>query len=107
MQILLLLILSLAHSTEDDGFSIQFYQFINEWKYFKITQWEVEHLKEGCEQKYKNHLVQFSSVTQSCPALCNPMDYSMPGFPVHHQLPEIAKTYIHQVGDAIQPSYSL
>ena len=39
--------------------------------------------------------IQFSSVTQSCPTLCNPMDYSTPGFPVHHQLPELAKTHVH------------
>ena len=46
----------------------------------------------------------FSSVTQSCPTLYNPMDYSRPGFPVHHQLPELAQTHVHWVGDAIQPS---
>ena len=39
--------------------------------------------------------VQFSSVTQSCPTLCNPMDWSMPGFPVHHQLLELAHTHVH------------
>ena len=39
-----------------------------------------------------------------CPTLCDPMDYSMPGFPVHHQLPEFTQTHVHQVGDAIQPS---
>ena len=43
-----------------------------------------------------------SSVTQSCPTLCNPMDCSMPGFPVHHQLSELTQTHVHQVGDAIQ-----
>ena len=47
---------------------------------------------------------QFSSVTQSCPTLCNPMDRSTPGLPVHHQLPESTQTHVHQVGDAIQPS---
>ena len=51
--------------------------------------------------------VQFSSVTQSCPTLCNPMNYSTPGFPVHHQLPELTQTYVHQVCDAIQPSHPL
>ena len=51
--------------------------------------------------------IQFSSVTQSCPTLCNPMDYSTPGFPVHHQFPELAQTHAHQVGDAIQPSHPL
>ena len=54
-----------------------------------------------------NHSVQFSSVAQSCPTLCNPMDCSMPGFPVHHQLLELAQTHVHPVGDAIQPSHPL
>ena len=50
---------------------------------------------------------QFSSVTQSCSTLWNPMDYSMPDFPVHHQLLELTQTYVYQVGDAIQPSHPL
>ena len=48
-----------------------------------------------------------SSVAQSCLTLCNPMDYSMPGFPVPHQLPEPTQTHVHRVGDAIQPSHPL
>ena len=52
-------------------------------------------------------IVQFSSVAQLCPALCDPMDCSTPGFPDHHQLPEPAQTHIHQVGDAVQPSHPL
>ena len=48
---------------------------------------------------------QFSSVTQSCLTLCDPMDCSMPVFPVHHQLPELAQTHVHWVDDAIQPSH--
>ena len=51
--------------------------------------------------------VQFSSVTQSCSALCNPRDCSTPGFPVHYQLLELTQTHIHWVGDAIQPSHLL
>ena len=51
--------------------------------------------------------VQFSSVAQSCPTLCDPMNRSMPGFPVHHQLPEFTQTHVHGVGDAIQPSHPL
>ena len=54
-----------------------------------------------------DHSVQFSSVTQSCPTLWDPMDCSMPGLPVHHQLPEFTQTHVHWVGDAIQPSHSL
>ena len=49
----------------------------------------------------------FSSVPQSCLTLCNPMVCSMPGFPVHHQLLELAQTHVHLVGDAIQPSHPL
>ena len=49
----------------------------------------------------------FSSVAQSCPTLCDPMNCSMPGHPVHHQLPEFTQTHVHQVGDAIQPSHPL
>ena len=45
--------------------------------------------------------LQFSSVAQSCPALCDPMDCSTSGFPVHHQLPELAQAHVHEVGDPI------
>ena len=51
--------------------------------------------------------VQFSSVAQSCPTVCDPMNCRTPGLPVHHQLPEFAQTYVHWVGDAIQPSHPL
>ena len=67
-----------------------------------------------CEVKWKKeriqtwllvlHTFQFSLV-QSCPILCDPMNCSMPGFAVHHQLPELAQTHVHRVGDAIQPSH--
>ena len=50
---------------------------------------------------------QFSSVTQSCLTLWDPMNHSMPGLPVHHQLPEFTQTHIHWVSDAIQPSHPL
>ena len=51
--------------------------------------------------------VQFSSVAQSCLTLCDPMNRSMPGLPVHHQLPEFTQTHVHRVSDAIQPSHPL
>ena len=51
--------------------------------------------------------VQFSSVAQSCPTLCDPVNFSMPGLPVHHQLPEFTQTHVHEVCDAIQPSHPL
>ena len=47
------------------------------------------------------------SVVQSCPTLCNPMNRSTPGLPVHHQLPEFTQTHVHQVSDAIQPCHPL
>ena len=52
-------------------------------------------------------LPQFSSVSQSCPTLCNPIDCSTPGLPIHHELPELAQTHVHWVSDVIQPSHSL
>ena len=54
-----------------------------------------------------SHSVKFSSVIQSCPTLCNPMDWSIPSFPVHHQHPELAPTHVLRVSDAIQPSHPL
>ena len=51
--------------------------------------------------------IQFSSVAQSCLTLCDPMDCSTPGHPVHHQLPEFNQTHVHWVGDVIQPSHPL
>ena len=50
---------------------------------------------------------QFSSVTQSCPTLCDPMNHSTPGLPVYHQLSEFTQTHVHRVGDDIQPSHPL
>ena len=55
--------------------------------------------------RYK-YISQIRSVAQSCPTLCDPMNHSTPGLPVHHQLPEFTQTHIHWVGDAIQPSIS-
>ena len=55
----------------------------------------------------QEEICHFSLVAQSCLTLCNPRDWSMPGFPVHHQLLEPTKTHVHQVGDAIQPSHPL
>ena len=52
-------------------------------------------------------IFQFSTVAQSCPTLCDPMNRSTPGLPVHHKLPEFTQTHTHRVGDAIQPSHPL
>ena len=64
--------------------------------------------KVGYEKK-ASHLcsVQFSSITQLCPTLCDPMNRSTPGLPVHHQLLEFIQTHVHRVSDAIQPSHPL
>ena len=58
-------------------------------------------------KKFYNLSVQFSSVAHSCPTICDPMNCSTPGLPVHHQLPEFTQTHVHQVSDAIQPSHPL
>ena len=58
-----------------------------------------------CKQCCREHSVQFSSVAQSFPTLCNPMDHSTPSLSVHHQLPEPTQTQVHWVSDAIQPSH--
>ena len=57
--------------------------------------------------RVNTYVNQFSSVVQSSPTLCDPVDCCMPGFPVHHQLLKLAQTHIRQVGDAIQPSHPL
>ena len=76
-------------------------------------------LKKPCTLSYYSFLfssfpsnlqfssVQFSSVSQSCLTLCDPMNHSMPGLANHHQLPEFTQTHVHRVGDAIQPSHPL
>ena len=57
--------------------------------------------------KIPTEKVQFSSVAQSCPTFCDPMDCSMPGFPIHHQHPELTQTHVHRIGDAILLSHPL
>ena len=65
-----------------------------------------KHFKEL--PKYHIYILKcFTSITQSCPTLCDPMDCSTPGLPVHHQYPELSQTHVHWVGDAIQPSHPL
>ena len=80
----------------------------------KITLQRVGPTRTGCHktciissQIFCLVLVQFSSVDQSCLTLCDPMNHSTPGLPVHHQLPESTQTHVHRVGDAIQPSHPL
>ena len=73
---------------------------------YKVFYWKygTANLRDFC---LMFHLVQFSSVTQSCPILYDPMDCGNPGLPVHHQLPEFTQTHVHWVGDAIQLSHPL
>ena len=65
------------------------------------------HITEGSEPSSMIRSDQIRSVTQSCPTLCDPMNRSTPGLPVHHQLPEFTETHVHRVSDAIQPSHPL
>ena len=62
----------------------------------------IDGLSKGLRMK-----IQFSSVAQLCPTLCDPMNRSTPGLPVHHQRPEFTQTHVHRVSDAIQPSHPL
>ena len=65
-------------------------------------------LEAQCRKSWYNQIFsQFSSVAQSCLTLCNPMNHSTPGLPVHHQLPEFIQTHAHWVGDSIKPSHPL
>ena len=66
--------------------------------------WSTVH---GVTRVKHNLVTQFSSVAQSCLTLCDPMNSSTPGLPVHHQLPEFTQTHVHRVGDAIQTSHPL
>ena len=84
-------------------------QFLELQKFKNMVLKQHTHVKKKKKNNYirlSHCKYQFSSVTQSCPSLCDPMDCSTPGFPVHHQLPELTQTHVHWVGDAIQPSPS-
>ena len=76
-----------------------------EWGAIAFSSFSVYFSVKWRDQNTTYH--QFSSVTQSCLALYNPMDCSMPGLPVHHHLPEFTQTHVHWVSDAIQPSHPL
>ena len=78
---------------------------LSAWRVIKyLMRWSYStDLNTQCDQKE----LQFSSVTQSCLTLCDPMDCSTPSVPVHHQLPEPTQTHVHWVSDAIQPSHPL
>ena len=84
---------------ENMGYSLSFYRK-HKAKYSRKK-------LEFTRISFHSILIRFSSVTQSCPTLCDPMNCSTPGLPVHHQLPESTPIHVHWVGDAIQPSHPL
>ena len=89
--------------------SIRFYSFLYVGamslkfipKYFMVL---LSNMNEGVRISISVFSARFSSVAQSCPTLCDSMNHSTPGLPVHQQLPEFTKTHVHGVSDAIQPS---
>ena len=76
------------------------------WTILIVWCWDST-LKDEAPALLGSAAVQIRSVAQSCPTLCDPMNRSTPGLPVHHQLPEFTQTQVHQVSDAIQPSHPL
>ena len=76
-------------------------------KEFCIINKRSQHFSALSWLDYIQDYLQFSSVAQSCPTLCDPMNRSTPGLPVHHQLLEFTQTHVHRVGDAIQPPHFL
>ena len=76
-------------------------------KWIGSSDYEIWKVKLDKSKRSSNSPVQFSSVAQAYPTLCNPMDCNMPGLPVHHQLLEFTQTHVHWVSDAIQLSHPL
>ena len=89
-----------------DFFIAALYSIAKTWNQPKCPSTE-EWIKKMWYMYKMEYSVKFSSVAQSCPTLCNPMDCSMPDLPVHHQLPEFTQAHVHWVGDVIQPSHPL
>ena len=90
-----------SHLTKDD------IQMANKHRKRCLALHVIRKLQIKTTVRYHCTLMQFSSVTQSCPTLHDPMDCSMPGFPVLYHLPELAQTHVHRISDAIQPSHPL
>ena len=83
-------------------------KFGGEWSLVGYSPWSHKRVRHDLATKEQQKItVQFSSVAQLCPTLCDPVDCSMPGFPVHDQLPELTQTPVHRVADAIQQSHPL
>ena len=84
------------------------YILIRHFKNICIFYWNIVDLQcFRCRVRWFNYTYQFSSVTQSCLILCDPINRSTPGLPVYHQLPEFTQTHVHRVRDAIQPPHPL
>ena len=95
-----------SHALQEDTDSYHLSHQGSLFKVYSLMFWYVytlwnNHYNHTCHF----YRVQFSSVAQLCPTCCNPMDCSMPGFPVHHQLLELTQTHVHQVSDTIQPPH--
>ena len=78
-----------------------------DWWFLPFKRVNITLAAESTYRSFKYYLVRFSSAAQLCPTLCDPMNHSTPGLPVHHRLPEFTQTHVHQVSDAIQPSHPL
>ena len=90
------------------SYQLYFINVFHLWEFPENIVYNLNYSKKcHCYQNNLKLSVQLSSVIQLCSTLCDPVDCSMPGFPVCHQLPELAQTHVHQVGDAIQPPYRL
>ena len=103
-QIQLFCLISLSVSTLSKSYQAFWISFLKKRKLFKNL-WVF--LTFDPKLSLIFYSAQFSPVTQSCPPLCDPMNHSTPGLPVHHQLLESTQTYVHCVGDVIQPSHPL
>ena len=95
---------SLVTVSDTQRGSQSYVEKIKERREIEVTRRRRGGIKKG-ERNFSS--IQFSSVTQSCPTLCDPMNHSTPGLPVHHHLPEFTQTHVHWDGDAIQPSHPL
>ena len=100
---------SIANTKQGGTLSIPFWYLCQKFS-LSLLYFNKSLLHTHTQRRYGPYIqwnIQFSSVVQSCPTLCDPMNCSTPGLPVHHQHPDFTQTHIHQVGNAIQPSHPL